>query len=63
MNKGWEPIPRLTGPHVLVSDAERSIRSSLADNPDDIQLDLVHAVKEALFIQTLGRRHVKTGAE
>lgn len=49
VNKDWEQIPRPAGPYVLVSDAERSLRNSLAENPDDIQLDLVHAVKEALF--------------
>ena len=49
VNKGWDSIPKATGPHILVSDAERSIRSSLAENSDDIQLDLVHAVKESLF--------------
>jgi hypothetical protein len=49
VNRGWETIPKPSEPHILVSDGETSIVNNLASDPDHTQLDLVHAVKEALF--------------
>ena len=49
VNDGWESIPKPSGPHVLVSDGERSIVDNLASDPDHTQLDLVHAERDAMF--------------
>ncbi len=49
VNRGWETIPKPSEPHVLVSDGETSIVNNLASDPDHMQLDLIHAEKEALF--------------
>lgn len=48
VNAPWETVPRPDNPYILVSDAEPGLVDGLASNQDDVQLDLVHAVKESL---------------